>query len=1061
MTRKLTLTFAAVLVLGAAAPNICSATDPDLVGWWRFNEGSGDTAIDSSGNNLHGELVDGPVWVTGVQGTALQFTGGNHVAVPGYEGILGTQSRTSTAWINVTKTNASIITWGPSGGGTKWVMRTHNGPATLRLECGEGNTYGTTDLVDGEWHHVAVVLVDDGSPDVSELLLYVDGNLDPIMPGGTPNQMNTSSGGEFRIAYDLNSTGRTYDGMIDDVRIYDRALTADDIRTIMDDPGGTVTQALGPNPADGIIIDSTWYNLTWTAGDLATSHQVYISDNFDAVSEGAVQAIPATGTSAVIGFGEPFPDGLIPGTSYYWRVDGINDTEPESPWKGDIWSFSVRPKTAWRPEPADGAMFVDTDTGLAWEEGVGAALYYIYFGDNLQDVNSAEGGPFVFGTTTYDPGPLETGKTYYWRVDSSNGLTTLKGKVWSFTTTTPGGGLIGEYFNTIDPVGEPVFTRTDPMIDIDYGNNSPEPNVVNNDGFSVRWRGELQVAFSEVYTFYTRCNDGSRLWIDEQLIVDKWAWVNTVVDTRGQPIELVAGQQYSIRMELFNRDGNSEAHLLWESASQPKAIVPSAAFSQPVRAGNPSPSNAGVGAKMTPVLKWNAGIYAASHDVYFGTDADAVAGATKASPEYKGAQASGSESYDVGKLAWNTTYYWRIDEVNNASAGSPWTGKLWSFTTGDFLLVDNFEDYTDDDAANEAIWQSWVDGFGVPANGSQVGYLLPPYAEQTIVHGDRQSMPLSYDNTAGVTNSEAVLTLSYPRDWTEEGVGALSLWFRGYPASVGSFTEGPVGTFTMTAAGNNIGGSSDEFHFAYKTLTGPGSITARVDSVLNTHDQAKAGVMIRATLDPDSANAFACITPANGVGSLGRTAAGGGSFNTYQADITAPHWVKLERDVAGNFTVSHSANGSAWQPVELSTPTAIPMDAAVYVGLALTGRNTAVTGEAKFSNVTITGNVGQQWTNQDIGILGNAAEPLYVAVTDGAGASAVVPNGDAHAATINVWTEWIIDLQTMADQGVNLTNIDKIAIGLGSKGDANATGGSGSVFIDDIRLLRPAEEPQP
>ena len=124
------------------------------------------------------------------------------------------------------------------------------------------------------------MLVDDGTPDVSELLLYVDGNLDPIMPGGTPNQMNTSSGGEFRIAYDLNNTGRTYDGMIDDVRIYDRALSAEDIRALMDDPGGTVTQALAPDPEDGDIIDTTWYNLTWIPGDLANSHRVYIADNF-------------------------------------------------------------------------------------------------------------------------------------------------------------------------------------------------------------------------------------------------------------------------------------------------------------------------------------------------------------------------------------------------------------------------------------------------------------------------------------------------------------------------------------------------------------------------------------------------------------------------------------------------------------------------------------------------------------------------------------------------------------------------------------------------------------
>ena len=324
MLRKLTCLLALTLVLGVVRPDVSRAADPNLVGWWRLNEGSGTTTIDSSGHNLHGELVNDPVWITGIQGSGLELTGGGHVAVEGYEGILGTQSRTSTAWINVTKTSASIITWGPSGSGTKWVMRTHNGPAVLRLECGRGNTWGTDDLVDGEWHHVAVVLIDDGSPDVSELELYVDGERDPTAPGGTPNQMNTSSGGEFRIAFDLNNTGRTFDGLMDDVRIYDRALSADEIRALMDDPGGTVTQALAPDPANGAIIESTWYNLKWVAGDLAASHQIYISENFDEVDEGTVEAIAAEASFAVVGFSEPYPAGLNAGSTYYWRVDEVN-----------------------------------------------------------------------------------------------------------------------------------------------------------------------------------------------------------------------------------------------------------------------------------------------------------------------------------------------------------------------------------------------------------------------------------------------------------------------------------------------------------------------------------------------------------------------------------------------------------------------------------------------------------------------------------------------------------------------------------------------------------------
>jgi len=292
----------------------------------------------------------------------------------------------------------------------------------------------------------------------------------------------------------------------------------------------------------------------------------------------------------------------------------------------------------------------------------------------------------------------------------------------------------------------------------------------------------------------------------------------------------------------------------------------------------------------TPILRWKAGLQAESHEVYFGADEAAVAGATKASPEYKGSKTLGDEAYDPGKLPWESTFYWRVDEVAAGNPDSPWVGNVWSFTTADFLIVDNFEDYTDNDAAGEAVWQSWLDGFGVNTNGSQTGYTLPPYAEQTTVHSGKQSMPLQYNNTAGVTNSEAELKLgSPPRDWTEGGVTTLSIWFHGRPGSTGGFVEGPVGTFTVNGSGTDIwnngtaGDYRDEFHFAYKTLTGTGTIIARVDSVQNTNGWAKAGVMIRETLEPGSRHAFACVTPSSGVASQGRIDPGGDGFNTANA----------------------------------------------------------------------------------------------------------------------------------------------------------------------------------
>jgi hypothetical protein len=273
--------------------------------------------------------------------------------------------------------------------------------------------------------------------------------------------------------------------------------------------------------------------------------------------------------------------------------------------------------------------------------------------------------------------------------------------------------------------------------------------------------------------------------------------------------------------------------------------------------------------------------------------------------------------------------------------------------------------------------------------------------------------------------------------------------------AVGSFVEGPTGTYTMTASGADIwavdGVEADEFHFAYMTLTGAGSIVAKVQSVDNTNAWAKAGVMIRESLGPDSAHAMMVVTPGSGVSFQRRPGTGQTSLDTTTGSISAPYWVKLERSISGSFTAYHSANGTTWT---MQGTENIPMGANVYIGLALTSHDAALTCQAVLSNVTTTGYVTGQWANQDIGILSNDAEPLYVAVSNSAGAPAIVVHDDPAAAQIDTWTEWVIPLQTFTDQGVNLTNVDKIAIGLGTRGNATIPGGSGKMYFDDIRLNR-------
>jgi len=702
---------------------------------------------------------------------------------------------------------------------------------------------------------------------------------------------------------------------------------------------GPKFSAYYPVPDDGAIYPDTWVSLAWTAGDTAASHDVYFSDNFDDVNDGTGDAsrgnLDIGAEFFIVGFsGYPYPDGLVPGTTYYWRIDEI-EADGTTIYRGNVWSFTVPPKTAYGPDPADGSDGADLNVRLSWTAGFGAKLHYIFFGEDYDEVDNAAAG-IPNGATTYSPGPLKLAKTYYWRIDEFDGAGMHKGEVWSFTTE---GAVSG-----------------------------------------------------------------------------------------------------------------------------------------------PNPADDAVDVKPSVVLSWNAGAVAASHEVYFGADADAVKNATTDSPEYKGPKALGEESYDPGTLMLNTSYYWRIDEVNAASTESPWAGNVWSFATGDFFVIDDFEAY---DANDNQIWFAWHDGLGYGAMGSPDFFggngtgaavgdeTTASYTEETIVRpGGLQSMPFVFDNNKqGFSKySEVELTLSAVRDWTAEGVAELSIWFRGNAASVGSFVEGPIGTYTMTASGADIWNDADAFHYAYKTLTGAGSIIAKVNSVEQANNWSKAGVMIRDTLSAGSKFAAVYVTPtdaADGTATNGCTfqarldtdiaAVSDSAVRTAeQLAIVAPYWVKLERDVAGNFRASFSADGSTWRQMSWN-PQSISMGSNVYIGLALTSHDAALTCEAVFSNVTTSGNISGQWAHQDIGITSNDAEPLYVAVSNGAGVPAVVVHDDPAAANIVNWTEWVIPLQALADQGIVLSNVDRIAIGLGTRGNMTIPGGSGKMYIDDIRLYQPRE----
>jgi len=1129
MFKKLVFLISLVLI-----PGLVSSASAELVAHWAFNEKSGTVAVDISGKGHNGIIQGAPKWVPGVGGSALEFDGTDDMVEIG-ESLLNNLSEFTLAlWLNPVNYTASRIGLVGQNDCVEFGF-TNNGDIRCWNTAVGGNVTVPYPYGSGEWHHVAAV------GDAAGMFLYVDAGM-LAGPSASPGADYGTSIYTVNIGAGIyDAAGNWYDGRMDDIRIYNHALTTQELTDAMDAVGEPWSYATNPNPADGAVHSETWVNLSWTPGERAVSHDVYLGDNFDDVNDSSGDTFRGnqTATYIVAGFpGFPYPGGLVPGTTYYWRIDEVNEADPNSPWKGDVWSFMVPSRKAYDPEPADGAKYIDPNVTLSWSAGMNAKLHHVYFGNNFEDVNSALVGQSQTGTT-YTPGPLEVDKTYYWRIDEFDGVVTHKGDVWTFTTMPviavtddpnfvgwwtldegmgtmaldwSGHGNHGTLFDTrwITPglhgdaalnMGSNGYVA---IQNLNYAATGIKEVTVcawirtgaasgqyilsfDRDQYyrlqiSGPGSGPGQVGWS-VMTSSGQADSGSVRRVDNNV----WHHVCGVFDNGRMTIYIDGTLESSVTGGVTFGTGNTRFGFIGANSEATSfngtrgggvpimgdiddvRIYDKALTDEEVKlamrgdltiAWDPSPADGSTPDIHNAIpLKWSPGDKASQHDVYFGIDKDTMNNADTSDTTgiYRGRQNATSYTPPEGVEWGGGPYYWRIDEYN--TDGTISRGKVWSFKVTDFLLVDDFEGYTDNDLAGEAIWQTWLDGYGIPSNGAQASYEFPPYAEQTIVHSGIQSMPFMYDNTSGVVNSEAERPLTDTRNLTEEGVKILSLWFRGYPPSFGSFTEGPAGTYTITGSGADIGGTADEFHFAYKMLTGAGSIIAKVQSIENTHNSAKAGVMIRETLDPNSKNAFVCITPANGVMSQGRTDAGSTSYSATQSGIAAPSWVKLERDVAGNFTAYQSTNGSTWVMVENSVPQNILMNSNTYVGLAVTSHDPAVPCEAKFSNVQITGTVGAQWMQQDIGITSNVAEPVYVALSNSTGTPAVVYHDDPNAATISTWTEWTIDLQKFADQGLDLTNVDKIALGLGSKGNVPSTGGTGTMYFDDIRLYRPVPTP--
>ena len=781
MCRKLIYLISLVLLLGLAADRANADITTDLMGYWKLD----DNASDSSGNGYHGEEFGNPFYVPGIIDQAMDFDGPEQsVYIPEFTAVQDQDEVTVCMWVKPDRnTGEDQVMWFTDEDGSYGRVRFGiNGDEWEWKHGGDGGNPNADDgdnpIILGEWTHLAGVRKNN-----VKLELFVNGISAEQVAFGVAGvaEPQASIGAERRSPTSIRNP---FDGVIDEVRFYTRALSAADIQELFAFTGAPRTVASNPEPPDEQTDVPRDVVIGWMPGEYAppiNGHTVYLSESFNEVSDGIGGVTQDASSYAP-------PQRLDFDKTYYWRVDELNTPPDSTVFEGVIWSFTTEPV----------AYPIENITATASSSDLDKGPENTVNGSGLDATGLLHGkeGDSMWLSNMMGPQPT-------WIEYEFDGIYKLY-EMWVWNS-----------------------------------NDSLEPAI----GFGLK---DVTIEYSVNGTDYTTL--GTTHEFARAPGLDDYAH-NTTVDLNGAAAKYVRLTANSNWGSILNQYGLSEVRF----------------FYIPIPAREPNPGSGArdvsIGTIDEPIdvtLGFRAGREAARHDVYFSSDEQAVIDGT--APVTTVTEASyGPLSLDLGM-----TYYWRVDEVNDAETPTTWKGDLWNFRTQEYFVVDDMESYNDINEGEEGsnrIYNAWVDGYNDPTNGSTVGHLDPPFYEETIVHGGGQSMPLYYDNAAG--KSEATLTLTSNRDWTEKGVDTLVIWYFG--------------------------------------------------------------------------------------------------------------------------------------------------DAA------------------------------------------NAAEPMYVVLNGTAG----VDNPNPDAAQVTAWTEWTIDLQEFADQGVNLTNVNTVTLGFGNRNNPVA-GGSGMMFFDDIRLYPPA-----
>jgi len=732
-------------------------TDPNLVGYWKMDDvGSGSTVVDFSGYDRDGTLRGGAHLVPGYMGEAVELDGVNdYVNIDGYKGVVGGRAFSAAAWIKTTRIGQynTIISWGSTANGAGFDFRmdsANTSPYSVRTAQGNGNVQANTPLNDGEWHHVGLTVIDNPTASSSAIRIYVDGE-DDTVESSDADTLTINPVADLGIGRRATNGDRSFEGLIDEVRLYDRVLTPLEVARIMD-PG----RAAFPRPFNGEQDVPLGSKVIWTPGidpsteSEYTKHDVYLSTSFEDVNAGTVAPVRVTGPNE-------YTPSLNYYNYYYWRVDGIDAGNLAH--RGNVWSF----KAIYNP-----ALVIDPNL-LAWYKLDGGATDSSGHGRDLTEL----GGP------TYSAG-FDGQAIQLDGVDDYAAYSFPEKDMLTYTIT---------LWAKADTTGQDQYSSV-------FSNHMP-----NNKGFQLDVDGTDPGNYRYHDDFDHLFGPAATGWVHIAVTFDgartSLFYNGAFVDSNSTVATDYAFNWYGVGMNrnLTNWfDGAiDDVRIYNRELSDPEIVA--VMRGDLARAWSPNPGDGVSGVLRTPILSWKPGDYAPpanGHYVYFGPDDPANMVLAPGQPQTP-------NNYTPSPLDLGRTYYWAVDEVNTTPPGGVNPGKVWSFTVADHLVLDDMETY---DESTDWIFLTWKDGIGDLScqGGNGTGSALSVLT--TGVSGSPQAMRYAYDNDGTVTVpcppnpvearayyskievQAADLPSAIGSNWTVGVAKALSLRFYGDPNSV-------------------------------------------------------------------------------------------------------------------------------------------------------------------------------------------------------------------------------------------------------------------------------------